>query len=417
MIAASRGFYALVTTQALSAFNNNLLRSALLTLVAFRPIETAGMSAETIVALSTLFVVAPYAVLSIPAGRLADRWPKTFIIRWVKAGEVTIFALAAIALATMNIPMLLAALLLAGVEAAIFGPAKFGILPEILPEQRLISGNSWVSATGTTAILAGLVTGNLLVLDSTGFPVIMAGIVVVAVGGWLLTFLIPVTAPQAPELSVRPGVFLADFLTCFRRLAAVPAIILPVVGSSWFWFQGALSTTLMPLYVAQAGALPESAVSVLLIASSVGVATGAAAARWLAGRRLPAALPYLVFAITALPGLDLWWSGPVASSAGLMRASLDFFVLAAGCGLYAVPLGTAVQQLTPRMQRARFIGINHTMNGIAMICSGFAVLLLNLPMLSVPELFGWSALISGVVAALTLWATLPALAVRSPAAG
>lgn len=408
-MSTTSGFRALLATQALSAFNHNLLRSAILTLVAFGALKDARLDSETIIALSTLLLVAPYAVLSLPAGRLADRFAKAGLIRWIMAFEIVVFAIAGAGLLLMNVPILLLAVLLAGIEAAIFGPAKFGILPELLTKKELIGGNAWVSASGTIAILAGLVAGNLLISSDTGFAIVVAGGVILAVLGWAICFRIPGTAPQAPDLPISLAAFVGDFWTCARRLAALPVLLLPILGCSWFWFQGVLNTSLMPLYVAQTASLPESIVSVLLVASSLGVAFGAICARWLGDRSQARFLPAAALLIICLPGLDLWLRSPISGTADVVRSALDFFVLAAGCGLYAVPLATAVQQLTPDRERARFVGFNHTLNGIAMMLAGTVILLLNLPGVSVEAIFGLTALVSGAIAALALFYTLPAL--------
>lgn len=403
----TRGFLPLLLTQALSAFNHNQLRSALLTLVAFRSITDGGLAAGTIIALSAMVLVAPYALLSLPGGRLADKYSKSAIIRWTKAAELLVFAVAALGLLTLNATLLLIALLLAGIEAALFGPAKFGILPELLPPGRLIAANGWMSATSTGAILSGLVAGNLLVLHPVGFYAVVVGGPAIALAGWLLCLLIPTTAPQAPGLMLRPADLAGDFRDCLGQLKAVPVVVLPILGLSWFWFQGSLNTSLFPLYVAASPGQPESVVSLLLIASSLGVATGALLARWLAGRPQARYAPLLVGLVIALPGVDLWLAGPIRSDGGVWRAMLDFFVLAAGTGYFAVPLNAAIQGLTPASERARFVGINHTINGLALMASGAAILATLALGMSSAQTFLATALASGAIAYVTL-AAVPA---------
>jgi MFS family permease len=127
---STSGFRALLATQALSAFNHNLLRSAILTLVAFGALDGAGLGSETTIALSTLFLVAPYAVLSLPAGRLADRFPKARLIRWTKAFEIVVFGIAGAGLLLMNVPILL--LVPGGGPGAEVGPDLYGELVEAL---------------------------------------------------------------------------------------------------------------------------------------------------------------------------------------------------------------------------------------------------------------------------------------------
>lgn len=412
MTMGNRGFGALVATQAVGAFTQNLLRAALLTLVAFRPFDTGGLSRETVAALSTLFIVAPYALLSLPAGRLADRMTKSNLIQAIKLGEVPVFVLAALGLLSGHVGLVLVALLLAGVCAALLGPAKFGIIPDLVEGADLISGNAWISATSTLAILGGLIAGNLLALSAGGVVAIAYGGVVLAVVAATVSLFIPRRAATAPEVSLHVRAFLADFADSVTRVRRLPAIVVPILGCSWFWFQGTVSTSLIPLYVAEGGALHESVVSVMLVAASLGVTAGAVAAHLLSRRSLPVWFPPAVLCVTAAPGLDLWLAAPLEDSVDLVRAVVDLTLISAGCGLFVVPLGAAVQHLTPPAERARFVGINHTCNGLAMILAGAALLLLNLPVISAATLFAGSALISGAVAAVTMVNIWPRLQAR-----
>ncbi|WP_196259652.1 MFS transporter [Pelagibacterium limicola] len=403
------GYRALLILQALSAFNHNQLRSALLTLVAFREMDRYGMSAETVVALSTLLIVSPFATLSIFGGRMADKWPKASVIQAIKATEIPVFLIAGVALISMNVPLLLLSILLAGVEAALLGPAKFGVLPELLPADDLVAANASMSATNTMAILLGLIAGNLLILLDGGLYIVAIGGVTIGVAGWVASLSLPHTRALMPSLKLHPAHLVLDFWSCFRRLGAVPVVILPVVGCSWFWFQGAVNTTLFPLYVAASPDSAENVVSLLLIASGMGVAVGALGARLLAVRNTSAWLPVAVFAVVFLPGVDLWFAGPMQTSQGVMRAMFDLFLLAIGTGFYVVPLHAALQRLTPHDERARFIGVNHTFNGIAMIAAGFAVLLFGAVEMEIPAMFLLTTGTTGMIAAWTLSATLRAL--------
>ncbi len=117
----SGGLLPLVVTQALSAFNNNQLRGAMLTLLGLGGLKAFGLAPETIVALSTLLIVTPIFLFSLVAGRLADRMSKVTVIRLCKLLELAIFILVALALVTANGELLLACLCLAGLETAFFG--------------------------------------------------------------------------------------------------------------------------------------------------------------------------------------------------------------------------------------------------------------------------------------------------------
>lgn len=408
------GLLALLTTQALTAFNHGMLRSALLTLAAFRGFTAFGLSSEAIVALSTILIVAPYVVFSIPAGRLADRYAKGVVIRTMMAFEIAILGLMAIALTVSSTPLLLLAVLLAGTQSALMGPAKFGIMPEIVPSDALILGNGWLSAAGTAATLAGLVLGNILILDNVGFWAVVAGGIGLSLAGWLASLRIGGGGAKDVSLSLGLPALASDYWVYFRGIARVPGIVAPLIGSSWFWFQGAAVTTLIPLYVAHSTRDPQ-VVSILLLAPTAGVVIGAISASLLLRRFRPATLCLALVPTIVLPGLDLWFMPALTGPYDIARATADLLVMAAGSGFYLVPLTAAIQRLTPPSERARFIGVSHTLSGFAMILAGLAVLLLTSTELRVVDIFLATTILTALLAATCLLATLSRPAVATAA--
>jgi hypothetical protein len=178
-----------------------------------------------------------------------------------------------------------------------------------------------------------------------------------------------------------------------------------MIGSCWFWFQGTIWTALMPLYVAQAGQ-PAHHVSFMLLASSAGVALGALCASRLVSRFQPGALSLVLLPLIVLPGLDFWLMSVTPGAQATPRAAFDLFVLAMGSGFYLVPLTAAIQRLTPVQERARFIGISHTLSGLSMCAAGLVILLYPAAGLSVTDIYALVALSTGIVAALSLFQTL-----------
>ncbi|HEY9012773.1 MAG TPA: MFS transporter [Devosia sp.] len=396
--------------QALTAFNQNALRSALLALATFRGLSAFGWSTETVVGISTILVTAPFFLFSILAGRLADIRPKAALIRWIKAVEIPLYGLGALGLLTTNLPLLLTVLLFTGIATTLLGPAKFGILPEIVARESLMRANSWMSATNTVAILVGLIVGSLM-MDA--LPYLAALGCGVAVLGWLVSRGIRDDGEAAPAES--HGTLWQDHLRVFERLKLLPAVAVPVLGCSWFWFQGALNTTILPLLVANLTDRPSEALSLLFIVTTVGVVVGALGARFL---RMSAAHPAIllaVFVAIALLAVDVGLASPLTGQAGLVRLAVDLFVISIGTGFYLVPLTTALQVLAPAGERARFIGINHTLNGLAMMLAGVAVLLFNALQVSTTQLLVGICVVTSVVAAWSLTATLSATARQQPA--
>jgi predicted MFS family arabinose efflux permease len=401
----NRGLAALLAGQALSAFNHNLLRSALLTLVSFRGLTALGLAPEATIAVSTLVIVVPYVLLSLPAGRIADRFARGTVIRIMLGLDIVVLALGAIGLGMGDGALLLLALLLAGMQAAMLGPAKYAILPELSRPGGLIASNGLMSASTTLSILVGMILGNLLVLHDTGLAVIMAGSVLLAVLGWGFSLAVGGGPAKAPALPVGPATLLSDYRDLWARCRRTPLVAWPLVGSCWFWFQGTLFTALMPHYVAQTGQ-PAHHVSYLLLASSIGVALGALAASRLVSRFAPGLLALVLVPFIALPGLDFWMMSRAPGGPSIARAMIDLMLIAAGSGFYLVPMTAAIQRLTPMAERARFIGISHTLSGSAMCMAGVVILVYPALGLSVVDAYLLVSLPTGFIAALALIRTL-----------
>ena len=124
-----RRFMPFFATQALGAFNDNIFKNALAALLVFEASQMGGLNTDQMVNLSAMLFVLPFFLFSALFGQFADKYEKSRQIRRVKLLEVVIMLLATVGFFLENLPMLLAVLFLLGLQATIFGPIKYGILP------------------------------------------------------------------------------------------------------------------------------------------------------------------------------------------------------------------------------------------------------------------------------------------------
>lgn len=404
---SDRSVPTLLVAQSISTFNHSLLRSAIMALVSFRGLTAFGLSAEATVAVGTVLIVLPYVLFSLAAGRLADRFDKAKVVTIMMALDVAVMGLGSIGLMMGHSPMLLGALLLAGIQATLLGPAKFAVLPDIVRDDALLSGNGWLSATGTVAILLGLSLGTLLILNEAGFWIIVVGAPALSMLGACASLWIKRVPAKAPHLSLQPMALLHDFRAAWGMLRRSAQIVWPLAGSCWFWFQGTVFTALLPLYVAKSG-MAEQVASVFLLSTALGVALGALAANQLVSRVPPIALALGLLPVIILPIIDFAVLPHGADALGIGRLALDLFVSSAGAGFYLVPLTAAIQRLTPPQERARFVGISHTLSGFAMCLGGASIFVFPLIGFSVIDIFVLLALVTGGLGAMSLLRTLRA---------
>ena len=137
----SRRFAPLFWCQFFSAFNDNFLKNALVFLILFK---ISGNQSGTLITLAGATFIAPFFFLSGLGGQLADRFDKALVARWLKLVEIGVAGVAVAGFVTHSVPVLFVALFLFGVIAALFGPIKYGILPDHLAREELPAGNALV---------------------------------------------------------------------------------------------------------------------------------------------------------------------------------------------------------------------------------------------------------------------------------
>ena len=126
-------------TQFQGAFSDNALRW----LVIFPVLASVALSdddKENFASQATTLFAVPFLLFSTIGGWLADRFSKRSVMVGVKIGEIAIMLFATLALAWASKPLQLAAICLMGIHSTFFAPAKYGIMPEVLPVGRLSAG-------------------------------------------------------------------------------------------------------------------------------------------------------------------------------------------------------------------------------------------------------------------------------------
>ena len=155
------GFWSLIAVQFQGAFSDNALKW----LVSFLVLD-AGLSRERrdlwfVLVVPLLFAV-PFLLFSIPGGYLADKYSKRSVTLWTKVFELSVMSFATFSLASGRLGLEGIALFLACTQGAIFGPTKYGLLPELLPESRLSWGNGIIELGTLLAAIGGALAGGYL---------------------------------------------------------------------------------------------------------------------------------------------------------------------------------------------------------------------------------------------------------------
>ena len=404
---ATRRFWPLCVTQACGAFNDNLVKNALVVLALLR----AGDAGPVIVAASAGLFILPFALFSATAGQLADRYDKARLIRIMKVAEALLILVAGFGLWRESVPVLLLVLVLLGVQATFFGPLKYGILPDHLRDDELIAGNGLIEATTFVAILIGTIAGGgLVVLPDGPLWVAATGLSVTAIGLAAAAF-IPPAPPTADGVRVGRNPF-RETAAVVGQARAVRAIWPPILAISWFWTIGATVLAEIPVVAKDTLGAGGPMVTMFLTAFSVGIGLGSLLCAVLlkgniSARFVPAAaLGISLFAWDFAAGCDGTHgldtvAAFVAAPAG-WRLLADLLLLATCGGLYSVPLYALIQEHAAPAFRARAIAANNIMNAGFMVAGAGVAAVLAAVAVPAPRILAVAALCNLAAAAWTL---------------
>ncbi len=411
-ILSSKRFLPLFITQFLGAFNDNLLKNALLILVTYRIAAQDGAYAAQLVNMAAGVFVLPLFLFAPVSGQLADKYDRARIARFVKLAEIALALLASAGLFLESVPLLLATLFGYGTHSSFFGPVKYAILPQHLRENELLDGNAYVDASTFLAILLGTIAGGKIILVSGGVTIISCGLVLVALMGYLASRKIPAAPAPVPDLKVSYNLP-RGIVALIRETSQQSDVFLCILGISWFWLVGAVFLAQFSPFAKGVLHADENVVIMFLTMFAVGIAVGSVlCSKFMKGqvhaKYVPlAAIGMSLFAVrlymtssqaTVGTGTDLMTLWEFLQQPSGWHILIDLFALAVCGGFYSVPLYTLLQARAEKQHMARAIACNNLMNALFMVgAAGVAVLMLKLG-LTIPEIFLGLGIINAFVA-------------------
>lgn len=409
---SSRRFWPMFWCQFLSALNDNFIKNALVILILY---QLATQSGGALVALAGAVLVIPFFFLSALGGELADKYDKAKVAQTIKLAEIPIAALAAAgfimagsgdqAWMEASVYVLFSVLFLFGCGAALFGPIKFGMLPDHLEKSELPAANALVEGATFLAILAGTIAGGLAMSTSGGAAIVptwlVAGLIVAfAALGWLSAKMMIPTQRGEPDLVITRNPLSSTFrllgeLKSQRRLWIGGLIV------SWFWLNGIVILSLLPALIKGNLGGTEAIVTISLTVFTIGIAIGSALAARASRRRPNLALVPIGALLLGLVSLDiagLVWRMPAAAEGSLDAAGLlsswtglrlmgDLGLLAMAGGLFIVPAFAAVQSWAKADHRARVIAAVNILNAAFMSTASLGIFAAQLAGVTLPLLF------------------------------
>ena len=363
----------------------------------------AATQAQGIATLVSVAFLVPLALGALPAMPLADRVSKRSILVATKAIEVALMIAGAVLLAAHpgGGTGALIVLGLMGAQSAFFSPAKYGILPEILPHAELSRANGWIEFATLTAIVSGTAGGGAA-LELAGertwlAPAALALFGCVGLAGAL----------QIPRVAAaRAGGGLVTVAkSAFAAIKADRVLSLSILGNALFWGVASLLGQNLLVYGKIDLALREKLVGVPLAVMSIGVGLGCVLAGRLSAKKVEFGLLPLGAALLALLTLlfGLWLPS--------FWPTLGVMVLLGGAGgLLVVPINALIQWRSPSDARGAVISFANFWVYVASLAGSLAAGALASAELATRSIFLVTTLVVVTGAAWAIWLVPQALA-------
>jgi acyl-[acyl-carrier-protein]-phospholipid O-acyltransferase/long-chain-fatty-acid--[acyl-carrier-protein] ligase len=349
----------LLIAQFFGAFNDNAWK-LMVALLAIRQ-ATAGMApgpeletaAQTQTALTYIIFTLPLVLLSLIGGTLADRVSKRTVIIAIKIVEVLLMSAGTVALWLNPIGGMLPLIVLCGMGAhsALFGPSKYGILPELIPHERLAAGNGLLELWTFAAILAGTAAGGFL-LQTAGDQPWMAPLTlaVLSVAGLIAAVAVPHVSPARTSGGVGSTIRGAWAAIQTERL-----LRLAIPGEIFFWTIASLFAQNILVYAKAVLHLSDAMSGLPLTLLSVGIGVGAL----LVGRLSQNRIEYGLIPLGAT-GASIALSLLGGLTPPLLGTFLILGLLGICCSFIFVPLNAILQWRSPPDRRGAVISFSNT---------------------------------------------------------
>jgi len=392
-----RGFWSLIATQFQGAFNENALKFLVIYLIL--ALETDKAQRDRLELLVGILFAAPFILFSLTGGYLADRFSKRSVTIWTKVFEVGVMLLAVVALVGPNFTLALAAIFLVCTQGAVFGPSKYGLLPELLPQERLSWGNGVLELGTFLGIIAGSVSGSVLAGLFAGREMysgaILFGFTVVGLLASLAISQVPAADPSKPFYPTS----LIDVWSPMKLIRSDRVLWLAVLGNTYFFFVAALLQFNIFLYGEDVLHLNSTYGGLLQAAVAIGIGVGSLSAGFLSGGKIEYGLiPLGALGMSAL-GLCLAIPSLSFASVLLLLSLLGF----AG-GFFIVPISALIQHIPEEEHKGGVLGAANWLSFVGVgVASAAYYVMSHWAHLSPGAIFFWSAIGTLAATAYILW--------------
>lgn len=346
-------------TQFLGVINDNLFKFVMIFLL----IDSLGKDHSSgILSATGVLYVSPFLLFSSSAGILADRFSKQKLLVIMKIAEMAIMLLAFFAFAYVSVIGCYVLLFLLSAHSALFGPSKYGIIPELVPADRVSRANGLITSFTYLAIIIGTFLASFLTqVTERRFTFIIGVCFLIALGGFLSALRISRTSPQGSTKRFNIF-FVREVFATLKSCKEIRHLLPAIYGSAYFLFLGGFTQLNIIPYAMQCLNFSEVAGGYFFLLAALGIALGS----YLAGK---ASKKRIELGLSCCAGLVLTillcFLG--VCSASVLRAALCLIFIGIFGGIFIVPFDTFIQMASPSAKRGQVIGATNFLSFLGVL--------------------------------------------------
>lgn len=360
-------FTYLNATQFLSALNDNIYKL----LVVYFFIQVEGIeSSHRILSITGAIFVLPFLLFSASSGTMADRFSKRNIIVLTKTLEFVTLSLGVLAFQYESKIGSYTVLFLMATLSAIFGPSKYGILPEIVASDKITKANGLMTSFTFLAIIIGTFSASFF-LDITNHHFIFAALIstFMAFIAMAFSFCIEYTPPSGSSKRFNI-LFLAEIAKTLKIASLQPSLLTAIIGSAFFMFLGAFFQLNMIPFAMQSLHLSDVQGGYLFLLTALGIGAGSLVAGKVSGK-------IVELGLVPLAGLGVTISCYFLDLFSDQLCPVLSLVVLLGLlgGIYQVPLDSYIQVESPNTSRGQIVAATNFLSFFGVLCASFLLFL------------------------------------------
>lgn len=355
--------------QFMGVLNDNIFKLV----ISFLLIAILGQQyASTIMAVSGAVFVIPFLLFSSTAGMLADRFSKQRLMMMMKVVEIIIMLLAMVAFSFKSVWASYTLLFILASHSAMFGPSKYAIISELVPQDKVSSANGLITSFTYFGVIIGTFLASFLTqMTGRNFVAVAAFGLLIAVIGFIATFGIRRTPAQ--QSTKKPNwLFISEVVATLKFCKTRKHLLVAMCGSAYFLFIGAFAQLNIIPFAIYSLNMTDIAGGYLFLCTAIGIAIGAFIGGRASKTRVELGLSCFAGVFIAIFSFLL----AVCSSDLFTVIALLFFLGLCG-GLFIVPFDSFVQLYSPNEKRGQIIGANNFLSFCGVLVASLALFIFS----------------------------------------